>query len=86
MTKVKAHLLSIALIKGNLKLAAHLAMLASIEYGNTVNLDNAYAKVKDAITPKQWSGYLGALAKDGVYAPCTDPDFAGFYGTLTTYA
>lgn len=71
MTKVQDHMISLAVKRNDLKMACKLALMASIENQYT-NLDNAYSKVRDHVTPKQWSGYLAALTKDGSYQPMYD--------------
>lgn len=73
MSKVKAHMLSVAIKAGKLKLACKLALLANGEADEgeyvMVYLPNAYDAVKHAVSPAQWAGYLSALAKDGDYKP-----------------
>lgn len=68
MSKVQQHCLKIAVQRGDLKLRCKLALMQSVENKYT-NLDNAYSKVREHVTPAQWAGYLSALTKEGVYGP-----------------
>lgn len=61
------------------KQACYQALLNNVENNNDVYLPNAYNEVKAFVTPKQWSGYLGALTKEGLYNPVDD-----FFGEVFT--
>lgn len=77
-SKIQKQMIAINLKRGNLKLACYLALVANMESGNQVYLENAYAEVSSQVTPHQWAGYLAALQKDGKYRPQGDK----FFGTI----
>ena len=81
MSAVKINLIRVNLNAGNVTLACHIALLDSIEYDKVVNLDNAYAKVRERVTPTQWRSALAVLAKQGKYQSMSG-EFNGSYGTL----
>jgi hypothetical protein len=67
MTKIQKNCFNIAVKTKNYLLAVKLALIANREGGDYVYLDNVYHELKDVISPKQFSGYLSALTKDGFY-------------------
>lgn len=80
-TKTQANLIKIAANKGDLVLAAKLAILANIEQGsNGVFVHNAFGDVEHVMTRQQWAGCLSQLTQQGFYAPSQDPEHKGHYG------
>ena len=74
-SKVQLHCIKVAIKAGTIKTAVHIALMANVEGGNLVYLDNAKALCEDlGITAHQFAGYLAALASDGKYKQ-VDGDF-----------
>lgn len=78
MQNVKANLLSKAKAAGNFKLACFIALQLNVEGNGSIYLPNAFSEVSDVINAKQWTGYLGALAKEGKYIGVND----GYWGEI----
>ena len=77
-SKVQTHCIKVAMKTGNVKTAVHIALMANVEGGNMVYLDNAKALCEEfGITAHQFSGYLAALTSEGKYK-----QMDGYFGML----
>ena len=84
MTKVQAQCIKIAAKKGNIELVTKLALLANLENGNEVFINNARSDAqKVGITAHQFAGGLSALTAKGFYVPSDDPEYKGWFGYVT---
>lgn len=87
MSKVYKNCLQIAIKRGDKTLAVKLSLIRNVESDqNGVFLDNAYADVRDFITPVEWRSALSILAKQGFYKSSQDPAFVGKFGYINPEA
>lgn len=78
---VKTHCMQVAVKAGKIELACKLALLANLENGNGVFVDNAKGDAMNAgMTAHQFAGGLAALTAKGVYTPSSDPEYRGKFG------
>ena len=78
-SKVQLHCIKVTIKTGNIKTAVQIALMANIEGGNMVYLDNAKALCEDfGVTAHQFAGYLAALTREVKYK-----QMDGHSGTVT---
>jgi hypothetical protein len=88
MSKSNQNLIRVNLNAGNVTLACYIALLDNVEYNTpngtpVVNLTNAYANVRERVTPIEWRSVLSTLAKQGKYQAMSG-EYNGDYGYITS--
>lgn len=77
-TKVQKNCIKIGVKTGNIETAVKISLMANLEGGNMVYLDNAKADcIEQGMTAHQFAGGLAALTAKGVYKQI-DGDFGQY--------
>jgi len=78
LTKVQTHCITLAIKRADITLAVKLALMANVEGGNYVYLDNAKSDVsKHGVSAHQFAGALSVLTAQGYYK-----QIDGYFGEI----